>query len=69
MKRQNNFEVRKAIEDRKLFYYEIADALGISAYTFSVWLRKEMSEEKHKRVMDAIYDFQPTAEQEARIAQ
>lgn len=67
MRKNNNLEVRKMIADRKLFYYEIADAIGISAYTFSVWLRKEMPEEKRKLVMDAIYNFTPTAEQESRL--
>ena len=68
MQKKNNLEIRKMINDRKLYYYEIADALGVSAYTFSVWMRRELSDEKRERVMDAIYNFTPTAEQESRLA-
>lgn len=55
MKEPNHLRVRKAIKNRKLLHYEVAHEAGISAYTLSVWLRYELTEERYKRLMDAIH--------------
>jgi DNA-binding LacI/PurR family transcriptional regulator len=50
----NNIEIRTAIEKKRLRFYEVADEIGINTCTFSRWLQRELSEEKKKRVLDAI---------------
>ena len=50
----NNIEIRQEISNRRLKYYEVADALGIHAESLSRMLRKELSEKDKKKVLDAI---------------
>ena len=50
----NNIEIRQAINDKRLRYYEVADALGIHAESLSRMLRKELDGEQKQRVLDAI---------------
>ena len=50
----NNIEIRQAISDKRLRYYEVADALGIHAESLSRMLRKELDGEQKQRVLDAI---------------
>lgn len=50
----NNMEVRKQIEQKRLRYYEVAEAAGIAAQTFSVWMRTELTPERKERVQKAI---------------
>ena len=49
-----NAEIRKAIHDAGLRYWQVADALNIADTTFTKWLRKELDSEKKSVVMDAI---------------
>ena len=51
----NNLEVRIMIMEHNLKYYQVAEALGVSPYTFTIWLRKELSPERKTRVIDAIH--------------
>lgn len=50
----NNLEIRQKIEQRRLKYWEVADALGIHAGSFSRMLRKELTAEQKQKVLDAI---------------
>lgn len=52
--RLNNIEIRKAIEKKRLKYYEVAHALGITQHTFSHWMQNELSDERKARVLKAI---------------
>lgn len=51
---KNNQKIRQEIEHRRLRYFEVANILGISACTLSVWLRFELSPEREAQIMDAI---------------
>lgn len=53
-----NLDVRKAIEKKRLKYFEVAAALNIHPATFSRWLQTEMSPEKKSKVMKAIKGIQ-----------
>ena len=53
----NNIEVRTAIEKKRLKYFEVARALGITQHTFSHWMQNELSDERKKRVLKAIKDY------------
>lgn len=52
-----NLEIRQAINKRRLKYYEVAAALGITQYTFSHWLQVEMSDDKREKVLKAIENY------------
>ena len=54
MNNLNNMEIRKRIAARRLRHYEVAEACGVSSYTFSHWLQTEMSPDKKERVLKAI---------------
>ena len=60
-----NAEVRAALKERGLRYWELADRLGISPYTLSVWLRHELPPEKKRRILKVIEEVAGNAE--ARI--
>ena len=50
----NNLEVRLLIEKRRLRYYEVARAAGVSPFTLSRWLQQELPPERKARVIKAI---------------
>lgn len=50
----NNIEIRKAMKERRLFNYELAEALGISEFTLSRRLRKELPQEEKNRILEII---------------
>lgn len=54
IKNNNNAEIRKALIDKGIRYYEAATACGVSLYTFSHWLQTEMNPEKKQKVLKAI---------------
>lgn len=49
-----NEDIRTAAKQKKIYLYEIADALGVSEPTFNRWLRKELSEKQKADVYVAI---------------
>lgn len=49
-----NKEIREAINHKRLKYYEVANVLGISRFTFSVWLSEELPEDKKKEILEVI---------------
>lgn len=49
-----NKELRKAIEQARLPYWQVADAIGIHPTTLCVWLRHELTGERLARVEAAI---------------
>ena len=53
-----NFEVRQAIEKKRLRHYEVAELLNITPETFSKWMRHEMEPDKKEKILKAISDFQ-----------
>ena len=54
MKDKPNREIREAIANSALNKYEIAYEIGIADTTFSVWLRKELPDDKKQLVLNAI---------------
>ncbi|MDY4072949.1 hypothetical protein [Enterococcus gallinarum] len=49
-----NLEIRKRIESNRILYWEVADKIGIAQSNLSVWLRKELKENRKERVEKAI---------------
>ena len=50
----NNKEIRAAISNAKLKYWQVAEALSMSDGAFSRKLRKEFSPEEEKAVLQVI---------------
>lgn len=53
----NNKEVRTAIFESNLKKYEIAEKLGVTAFTLSHWLQTELDSEKKTLVLNAIQEL------------
>lgn len=49
-----NKKIRELIQLAGLKYWQVAEAAGISPYTLSVWLRKELAGERLERIEAAI---------------
>lgn len=49
-----NLDIRKEMSDRRLFNYEVAEAMGITEFSFSRKMRKELSPKEKEKVLAAI---------------
>lgn len=49
-----NTDIRRAIDEKKLNLYEVANEMGITPPTFSHWLQKELSQERKEKILAAI---------------
>ena len=49
-----NQEVREALQNKGMKQWELADLLGVSEFTLTRWLRKELTEDKKKQLLKAI---------------
>lgn len=49
-----NQEVREALQNKGIKQWELADMLGISEFTLTRWLRKELTEDKKELLLKAI---------------
>lgn len=56
-KMKNNNEIRKAMLRANVKQWEVADQLGISEFTYSRWLRTELSADKKSLILQAIEDI------------
>lgn len=52
-----NTDIKKAIKEKGLAHYEVANALGIAPTTFSTWLLSELTPERKERVLEAIQGY------------
>ena len=50
----NNIETRRIIKENRLYFYEVAEKLGITENTLYRWLRKELDDEKRELVLNAV---------------
>ena len=50
-----NTEIKRMIQNAQLYQWEVAKALGITAGTFTIWLRDDpLPEARRIRITDAI---------------
>lgn len=49
-----NREVREALHNKGMKQWELADMLGVSEFTLTRWLRKELTEDKKELLLKAI---------------
>lgn len=50
----NNFEIREAMKENRLYNYEVAAALGVSEFTLSRKLRNELGQEDKAKILGVI---------------
>lgn len=50
----SNKEIREAIEEKGLKHFRVAEACGVSTFTFSHWLQRELPEEKKQQILATI---------------
>ena len=60
-----NQDIRDAIKASPVYTYEVAEALGISANTFLLHLRQNLSAEEHSQVMAVISKLSKKVEKSA----
>ena len=53
-KKTNNSEVRTKLRNENLYYWQIADALGVCENTFCRMLRHELPEEEKQKILEII---------------
>lgn len=49
-----NKEIRKILKELNIFQWQIADVLDIPEASLSRWFRKELTQEQHDDVINAI---------------
>lgn len=54
MMKRTNEKIKKALEDKRLCQWELADMLDVSESTVTRLLRHELPEEKQKEILDLI---------------
>lgn len=54
MAHNRNLEIRNCLKAHNLYVYEGAIACGVSDFTFSRWLHRELPEEKQKVIIESI---------------
>ena len=57
MKKQLNLDIREAIKMHDLRQYQVAEKIGVSEFTFSRWLRNELSDEIKQVIFAAIREL------------
>lgn len=50
-----NLEIRIKMQKADVRQWEVADGMGVSEFTLTRWLRKELSEERKAAVLDAVH--------------
>ena len=49
-----NTDIREILKEKRVYYWEVAEVLGIHPSTFTAWLRHELSEDRRTKIMSAI---------------
>lgn len=53
-----NLDIRQQIIDKDIYYYQLADRIGISPYTLSMWLKNPLDAKHRDIVQFALDTFQ-----------
>lgn len=54
----NNLDIRKAIEENNLKYWQVANRLGMTDGNFSRLLRLELKDDDKEKILKAIQSFE-----------
>jgi uncharacterized metal-binding protein len=50
----DKLDIHTVLRKHRIYQWEVARELGIADYTLSRWLRKDLSEEQVKSILEAI---------------
>ncbi len=59
-----NEDIKNLIRKHRLFRYEVADAMGVSEGYLSTLLRKPLTEERRKQIIEAVNKLTNNTESE-----
>lgn len=62
MKEKANQDIRKEIQQQGLNYWQVAEQIGITASTFTVWLRTPLTDERRQRTEKALKELKELKE-------
>lgn len=54
MKKQANAEIRARAKSARVFWWQVAQELGVAESTVIRWLRTELDADSKQKIMDAI---------------
>jgi len=57
MKGKANQDIRKEIQQQGLKHWQVAEQIGITASTFTVWLRTPLTDERRQRTEKALKEL------------
>lgn len=49
-----NIEIRNTLKQKRMYNYELAELLGITEWTLSRKLRKELPEDEKQKILEVI---------------
>lgn len=55
--KQANTDIRAEVKKRGLCYWQLAELLGLHSQTVNNWLRIPLTDERRKRILDALEQF------------
>lgn len=58
VKKMANLEIRQALKKCRMFNYELAELLGITEWTLSRKLRKELPAEEKQQILQIIKEYE-----------
>lgn len=61
MKKQANAEIRDRAKSARVFWWQVAQELGVSESTVVRWLRTELNTDSKQKFMDAISKIEKEA--------
>lgn len=61
MKRQANAEIRARAKSASVFWWQVAQELGVAESTVIRWLRTELNADSKQKIMDAISKIEKEA--------
>lgn len=53
----SNGKIKETLQKNRVFYWEIADKLGVSEVTLCRWLRHDLPEDKQRKILKAITEI------------
>lgn len=54
---KNNKDIRESMLQANLYYWQIAEKIGVHENTLYRWMRKELKEKEKKKILQAIEDL------------
>ena len=60
---RTNQKIRSQMRELGIYQWQLADAVGVSNYSFTIWMRHEMTGERLARVQAALDELKKQQEE------